>query len=323
MQTFMWFIFTFGLFTLLIMVISATKIVPQGSVGIIERMGRYVKTVGPGVIYLTPMFSSIKLISLKEQVDEYKPQDVITSDNVCLRIDAVLFFQIVQAERAIYEVENYFSALEILTMTTLRDIIGEMTLDECLTSREKINTRLRGVLDDATEKWGIKVNRVEIKTIEPPKDIRLAMERQMKAEREKRAVILEAQGQKTSAILKAEGRKEACVLEADGDKHAAILRAEGHAEAYASVFNAIKNCGIDERVISIKYLETLEKVANGQATTLIIPDQAAGIMGAAAGLVQAMGVSFNNGKDGAEPVIDQVVAPTVETGASSKTELPG
>ncbi len=275
-------------FFLFLVVIRHVRIVPQGYAGVVERLGRYHKTAEPGLIVLMPFIDRIRYVSLKEQVDEYKPQPVITADNVTVTIDAILYFQIIDPARSLYEVENYFTALELLTMTTLRDIIGEMTLDECLTSRERINARLRGVLDDATGKWGIKVTRVEIRTIQPPAEIQSAMEKQMKAERDKRAAILEAEGVKQSTILKAEGERKARVLEAEGEREAAILKAQGRAEAYKSLFGALKEIGIDDKVIAIRYLESLEKVADGKATKLILPVEATGVLGALAGIAEAV-----------------------------------
>lgn len=277
-----------GLLLLFIFAIASTRIVPQGKAGVIERFGRYVKTEQAGLVMIMPLVTSLRLVSLKEQVDEYKPQHVITADNVGIQIDAVLFFQIVDAVKVIYEVENYFTALEMLTMTTLRDIIGEMTLDECLTSRERINARLRSVLDDATAKWGIKVNRVEIRAIQPPDEIQIAMEKQMRAERDKRARILEAEGERQAAILRAEGDKQAVILEAEGERQAAALSAQGHAQAYRALFAGIKESGVDNKVITIRYLEALERIANGQATKLILPYEATGILSALTGIVSAM-----------------------------------
>jgi regulator of protease activity HflC (stomatin/prohibitin superfamily) len=287
MQTFLLAFYGALFLFLLILVIRYVRIVPQGYAGVIERLGRFHKVASPGLVYLMPFIDRIRYVSLKEQVDEYKPQPVITSDNVTVTIDAILYFQIIDPARSLYEVENYFVALELLTMTTLRDIIGEMTLDECLTSRERINARLRGVLDDATGKWGIKVTRVEIRTIQPPAEIQSAMEKQMKAERDKRAAILEAEGVKQSRILKAEGEKKARILEAEGEKEAAVLRAEGRAQAYKNLFGALKEIGIDDKVIAVRYLEALEKVADGKATKLILPTEATGILGALAGIAEA------------------------------------
>ena len=279
-----WFLFGSGLLFMLIFVISSTKIVPQGSIGVVERFGRYVGTEGPGLVVMLPMISSLKLVSLKEQVDEYEPQDVITRDNVGVKIDAVLFFQIVDAAKSRYEVHNYFVALEKLTMTGLRDIIGEMTLDDCLTSRERINARLRLHLDDATEKWGIKATRVEIRAIEPPAGILEAMEKQMRAERDRRAAILEAEGAKQSSILRAEGAKRSAILEAEGDKEAALLRAQGRAKAYEELFGTLRKIGIDDKVIAIRYLEALEKMADGKAAKMYLPYEASGIMSALGGI---------------------------------------
>lgn len=283
-----YFLFAAGIIFLMIVVITNVKIVSQGYVGIIERVGRFVRIHEPGLALLMPFLTTMRWVSLKEKVDEYEPQSVITSDNVTVQIDAVLYFQIVDAAKSIYEVEDFYSALEILTMTTLRDIIGEMTLDQCLTSRDRINAKLRTILDDATEKWGIKVNRVEIKTIQPPEDIRLAMEKQMRAERDKRAAILEAEGARQSAILRAEGEKQASILTAEGEKEAARLRAEGQAKAYISMFKAIKDAEIDDKVIAVRYLECLERVAQGEATTLILPYDTTGVLGAFAGIAKAM-----------------------------------
>lgn len=287
-----------GLLVLFIFAVSATRIVPQGKAGVVERFGRYVKTEQAGLVMIMPMVSALRLVSLKEQVDEYKPQSVITSDNVGIQIDAVLFFQIIDPVKAIYEVENYFIALEMLTMTTLRDIIGEMTLDECLTSRERINARLRSVLDDATAKWGIKVNRVEIRTIQPPEEIQVAMEKQMKAERDKRARVLEAEGDRQASILRAEGDKQAAILEAEGEREAAALSAQGHAQAYRELFSALKESNIDNRAIAVRYLEALERIANGQATKLILPYEATGILSAISGIATALKEGAGDGDGG-------------------------
>lgn len=288
-------LFSAGVLFVLIVVVTHVKLVPQGSVGVIERLGRFVRIHKPGLAILMPFITSLKLISVKEQVDEYKPQSVITSDNVTVQIDAVLYFQIVQPEKSLYEVEEFYSALEILTMTSLRDIIGEMTLDECLTSRDRINTRLRTILDDATEKWGIKVNRVEIKTIQPPEDIRLAMEKQMRAERDKRASILEAEGARQSAILRAEGEKQARILDAEGQRESAKLIAEGQAKAYLSTFAALKEAGIDDKAIAVRYLEALERVSTGNCTTLILPNEASQVLGAFASIAKTMGTTGSDG----------------------------
>ncbi len=287
-STVTWVLFGVGLLFILIFVISSTKIIPQGYAGVLERFGRYVRTEEPGLVLIMPMVSRVRLINQKEQVDEYAPQAVITSDNVTVNIDAVLFFQIIDAAKSIYAVHNYFVALEKLTMTVLRDIIGEMSLDECLTSRERINAKLRGILDDATEKWGIKATRVEIRAIEPPEDIRLAMEKQMRAERDKRASILEAEGAKQSAILRAEGDRQSIILQAEGEKQSAVLRAQGRAKAYEELFSALKKTGIDDKVIAIRYLEALEKIADGQASKLFLPYEASGVISALSGIADVL-----------------------------------
>ncbi|MCL4499853.1 MAG: SPFH/Band 7/PHB domain protein [Chloroflexi bacterium] len=292
-----WFLFGAGLFFLLIVVITSAKIVPQGSVGVIERFGRYVKSEGPGLVILMPMVSRMRLMSLKEQVDEYAPQFVITSDNVTVEVDAVLFFQIVDAAKAIYEVQHYHLAREKLTMTALRDIIGEMSLDQCLTSRERINARLMTILDDATEKWGVKVTRVEIRSIVPPEDIRVAMEKQMKAERDKRASILEAEGARQAAILLAEGEKQATILRAEGEREGSILKSQGRGQAYHELFGSIKKCEIDETLIAVRYLEALEKMANGKSTKMLLPVELTGILSSIAGIAEAArGLSADNGE---------------------------
>lgn len=283
-----WCLFIGGLLFLVVVVVSATRIVPQGKAGVVERFGRYVKTEQAGLVMMLPLVSTLRMVSLKEQVDEYQPQSVITSDNVGIHIDAVLFFQIVDPVKSIYEVENFFVALEMLTMTTLRDIIGEMSLDECLTSRERINARLRSVLDDVTAKWGIKVNRVEIRTIEPPAEIQTAMEKQMRAERDKRARILEAEGDRQAAILRAEGDKQSAILEAEGEREAAVLTAQGRARAYRELFTGIRESNIDDRVIAIRYLEALERVADGKSMKLLLPYEATGILGALSGIAAAV-----------------------------------
>jgi len=323
----LWFLGGAGLLVLLVFAVAATRIVQQGKAGVVERFGRFVKTEEAGLVMIMPLVSSLRLVSLKEQVDEYKPQSVITSDNVGILIDAVLFFQIIDPVRAIYEVENYFIALEMLTMTTLRDIIGEMTLDECLTSRERINARLRSVLDDATAKWGIKVNRVEIRTIQPPAEIQIAMEKQMKAERDKRARVLEAEGDRQAAILRAEGDKQAAILEAEGEKEAAALAAQGHADAYRALFTGIRESNIDNRVITIRYLEALERIANGQATKLILPYEATGVLSALSGIAATMkdgfGASTTSAPPRTAPPVGTQARPSPGPGPSVPPPIPG
>lgn len=277
------FVFVF----LLIVVASAVRIVNQGYVGVVERLGRYKRTARAGLMILIPFVDTMRKVSMKEQVDDYPPQAVITKDNVTVNVDAVLFYQIMDPVLAMYEVENYIMALEKITLTTLRNIIGELTLDETLVSRETINTRLRDTLDAATDKWGIKVNRVEIKTIAPPREIQDAMEQQMKAERNKRAMILTSEGERQSAILRAEGTKQAAILDAEGARQSAILTAEGRAQAYRELFGALKGIGLDDKLVAVRYIEALERVANGTATKLVVPYEASAVLGALKTLVES------------------------------------
>ena len=266
-------------FILLLFVVVNLKMVRQTDKYIIQRLGGYHTTWGVGLHMLIPFIDRVAMVvSLKEQVKDFDPQPVITKDNVTMQIDTVVFYQITDPKLYCYGVENPVSAIENLTATTLRNIIGELDLDETLTSRDIINTRMRSILDEATDPWGIKVNRVELKNIIPPKDIREAMERQMRAEREKREKVLLAEAHKASAILEAEGEKESAILRADAAKEAAILRAQGEAQSIIEINKAkaegiklIKEAGADESVIALKSFEALVDVANGQATKLIIP----------------------------------------------------
>ena len=266
-------------FILLLLIVVNLKMVRQTDKFIIQRLGGYHTTWGVGLHMLIPFIDRVAMVvSLKEQVKDFDPQPVITKDNVTMQIDTVVFYQITDPKLYCYGVENPVSAIENLTATTLRNIIGELDLDETLTSRDIINTRMRSILDEATDPWGIKVNRVELKNIIPPKDIREAMERQMRAEREKREKVLLAEAHKASAILEAEGEKESAILRADAAKEAAILRAQGEAQSIIEINRAkaegiklIKEAGADESVIALKSFEALVDVANGQATKLIIP----------------------------------------------------
>lgn len=282
----------------LILVISCFKIVPQASAFVVERLGAYKCTWSVGFHVKVPIIDKVaKRVILKEQVVDFAPQPVITKDNVTMRIDTVVFYQITDPKLYCYGVQNPIMAIENLTATTLRNIIGELELDGTLTSREIINAKMRSTLDEATDPWGIKVNRVELKNIIPPAAIQDAMEKQMKAERERRESILIAEGEKRSAILKAEGHKESLILQAEADKQAAILRAEavkeakireaeGEAEAIRKVQQAtadgisfIKEAGADSAVLHIKSLEAFEKAADGKATKIIIPSEIQGLAG--------------------------------------------
>ena len=272
---------------LLILIVPNIKIVPQAATFIIERLGTYRTTWETGFHMKVPFIDRVaKKISLKEKVADFAPQAVITKDNVTMQIDTVLFYQIVDPKLYTYGIERPIVAIENLSATTLRNIIGDLELDQTLTSRDIINTRMREILDEATDPWGIKVNRVELKNIIPPKEIQAAMEKQMKAEREKREKILIAEGEKESAIRVAEGEKEAAILRAEAKKQAAIREAEGQAQAIIAVQEAtakglqmIKDVGADDGLIAIKGLEALEKVGQGASTKIIIPSDLQGIAG--------------------------------------------
>ena len=284
---------------ILLIAASCVKIVPQASAMVVERLGGYLATWPVGLHFKVPFIDRIaRRVNLKEQVIDFKPQPVITKDNVTMQIDTVVFFQITDPKLYAYGVENPLMAIENLTATTLRNIIGDLELDETLTSRELINSKMRINLDEATDPWGIKVNRVELKNIIPPAEIQDAMEKQMKAERERREAILVAEGEKKSSILVAEGKKEAAILEAEAEKEAAILRAEaqkeatikeaeGQAEAILKIQQAnadgirvIKEAGADSAVLQIKSLEAFAKAADGKATKIIIPSEIQGLAGA-------------------------------------------
>ena len=251
------------------------RIIPQARAGVVERLGRYHRTLSPGLAIVIPFIDKVKpLIDLREQVVSFPPNGVITEDNVTVNIDTVLYFTITDAMAATYEVANPLQAIEQLTVTTLRNVIGGLTLEETLTSRDAINAALRTVLDEATGQWGIRVNRVEVKAIDPPATIQEAMEKQMRAERDRRAAILNAEGLKQSQILTAEGQKQSAVLTAEGQKTAAILRAEGEAKAIDTVFNAIHAGNPDEGLLAYQYLLTLPKIADGASNKVwIIPSE--------------------------------------------------
>ena len=281
---------------ILVLLITNIVIVPQASVYVVERLGAYQQTWETGVHFKVPFFERVaKRVSLKEQVVDFKPQPVITKDNVTMQIDTVVFFQITDAKLYTYGVERPISAIENLSATTLRNIIGEMELDHTLTSRDIINTKITTTLDEATDKWGIKVNRVELKNIIPPAEIQDAMERQMKAEREKREAILRAEGEKQSQILVAEGEKESAILRADAVKEQKIREAQGEAEAIKMVQQALADsikvmneAAPTEQVLTLKSLEAFAKAADGRATKLIIPSNIQSIAGLAASLKEVV-----------------------------------
>ena len=260
---------------LFVIAATAMRIVPQARAGIVERLGRYHRTLDPGLALVIPFVDRVKpLIDLREQVVSFPPQPVITEDNLVVGIDTVLYFTITDAKAVTYEVANPLQAIEQLTVTTLRNVIGGLTLEETLTSRDNINSQLRVVLDEATGRWGIRVNRVELKSVDPPRTIQEAMEKQMRAERDRRATILTAEGVKQSQILTAEGEKQSAVLRAEGASTAAILRAEGEAKAIETVFQAIHDGAPDQRLLSYQYLQMLPQLAQGEANKIfVIPSE--------------------------------------------------
>ncbi len=274
------------------LLVANIRIVPQARAYVVERLGAYYGTWQVGLHFKIPLIDKIsRKVSLKEKVIDFPPQPVITKDNVTMEIDTVVYFQITDPKLYTYGVESPMDAIENLTATTLRNIIGELELDESLTSREHINTKIRMVLDEATDPWGIKINRVEVKNITPPKDIQVAMEKQMRAERERREAILIAEGEKKSQILIAEGKKEAAILQAEAQKQTAIKEAEGQSEAILIINKAtadglkmIKDAAADDSVIKLKSLEAFEKAADGQATKIIIPSEIQGLAGLATSL---------------------------------------
>jgi regulator of protease activity HflC (stomatin/prohibitin superfamily) len=254
---------------------SGIKIVPQAKAGIVERLGRYSRTLDPGLALIVPFIDRLKpLIDLREQVVAFPPQPVITEDNLVVGIDTVIYFTVTDPRAATYEIANPLQAIEQLTVTTLRNVIGGLTLEDTLTSRDNINSQLRVVLDEATGKWGIRVNRVELKSVEPPRTVQEAMEKQMRAERDRRAAILTAEGTKQSQILTAEGEKQAAVLKAEGARTAAILRAEGESKAIETVFQAIHDGRPDPSLLSYQYLQMLPQLAQGEANKIwVIPSE--------------------------------------------------
>ena len=293
---------------IIVALITAAKgvmIVEQATVKMVERLGKFHKLAHSGINFIWPYLDKVRpfvmrqritsYVDLREQVMDFPPSSVITRDNVTMEVDAVLYYQITDPLKAVYEIADLGNAIVQLTVTSLRNVMGELALDETLTSRETVNTKLRNVLDEATDKWGVKVNRIELKNIEPPKEIQDAMAKQMKAERERRAVVTEAEGTKTSAILEAEGQREAAIAKAEGEKRSTILEAEGVAEARLKIAEAeaealkLVRGGLNEAnpanyLIALKYLESLEKISDGQATKIFLPFEASGILGSLGGI---------------------------------------
>ncbi|HEY9686726.1 MAG TPA: SPFH domain-containing protein [Coleofasciculaceae cyanobacterium] len=310
MEVFLAFLVIIGSIFALIVVATSVRVVRQSTVGVVERLGQYVATQDAGIRLMIPFIDSMRIVDMREQVYNLPSQPVITKENVTMNIDAIIYFQVTDAFRATYEVADLLMAVEKLALTNMRNIIGEMTLDETLASREVINAKLQHVLDDATGKWGIKANRVEVKDIDPPRDIVDSMQKEMRAEREKRAMILTAEGEKQSAILRAEGEREAAIRNAEGQQQALILEAEGHmqasikraegeatairsvqtaeAEMVYKMFTSIDAANPSREVLQVKYLEALEKVSQGQSNTLFLPYESVAFLGALAGSVRAV-----------------------------------
>ncbi len=296
---------------ILLIALSSVRIIKQAKVGIIMRLGKFQKEAKTGIHFLVPFIDRMAyVIDLREIVVDFPPQPVITKDNVTMQIDTVVYYKITDPVRYVFEIANPLAAIENLTATTLRNIIGDLDLDETLTSRDLINAKMRTILDEATDIWGIKVNRVELKNIMPPRDIQAAMEKQMRAERERREAILQAEGEKQSAILIAEGnkqsailnaeaKKEALIKESEGQKQSQILIAEGEAEAIKKkksaeaygvqiVFEAMKNADVDERILALRSMEALEKISEGDSTKLVLPSEAVNLLGTFKGIKEVM-----------------------------------
>lgn len=282
-------------FVVFIIAGKGLKVVKPYEKGLVERLGKYQRTVGSGLNVILPFLENLVKVDMREQVVDIPPQAVITKDNVAVEVDAVIYYEVTDPVKVSYNVANFYMAATKLAQTNLRNLVGDLALDESLTSREKINTTLRQILDEATDKWGVKVTRVELQKIDPPPDITQAMHRQMKAERERRAVILEAEGQKRSAILTAEGSREAAILRAEGEAAAVkkvaeaerfkrLTVAKGEAEAVTTVYQAIHDGNPTNDLIAIKYLEALQAVAQGQATKIFLPLETSGILGSIAGI---------------------------------------
>jgi regulator of protease activity HflC (stomatin/prohibitin superfamily) len=264
------------LVVLVLVVLARTvRVIPQARAGVVERLGRYSRTLTPGLALVIPFIDRVRpLLDLREQVLSFDPQPVITQDNLVVNIDSVIYYQVTDAKAATYEIATPVNAIDMLTVTTLRNVIGGMTLEQTLTSRDSINDQLRGILDDATGKWGIRVHRVELKAVDPPPSIKDTMEKQMRADREKRAAILQAEGVKQAAILTAEGEKQSAILKAEGQKQSAILAAEGQSQAIATVFKAIHEGRPDPQLLAYQYLQVLPQIAQGDANKVwVIPSE--------------------------------------------------
>ncbi len=311
-----------------ITLIRAVRIVPQQRMDVVERLGRYHRTLSPGMTLLAPFIDSVRTkVDMREQVVSFPPQPVITSDNLVVSIDTVLYFKVVDPVRATYEIANFLQAIEQLTVTTLRNVIGSMDLEKALTSRDEINRHLSGVLDETTGRWGIKVTRVEIKAIEPPPSIRDSMEKQMRAERDRRAAILTAEGVKQSQILTADGDRQGAILRAQGEREARILQAEGQAKAIQTVFNAVHTANPDSKVLAYQYLQALPQIAAGQSNKVwIIPAELTkaleGIGGALGNLIPDTGgpVTTEPVEEANQAAIDDALAEARAVAAETEKE---
>ncbi len=280
-----------------ILAAKGIKIIRPWEKGLIERLGKYQRTADSGITVIIPLLERMIKVDMREQVVDIPPQAVITKDNVAVEVDAVVYYEVTDPVKVTYNIANFYVAATKLAQTNLRNLIGDLSLDDSLTSRELINTKLREILDDATDKWGVKITRVELQRIEPPKDVTEAMHRQMKAERDRRAMILEAEGQKKSAILTAEGKAEAIRKVADADKYQKLTVAKGEAEAIETVYSAIHKGRPTNDLIAIKYLETLQRIADGKATKVFLPYEASGILSSISGIGELLKEKIASGKD--------------------------
>ena len=283
-----------------IVALASIRIVQPYQKGVVERLGRYQRTAQPGLTLIVPFIDSIKKEDMREQVVDVAPQEVITKDNVVVTVDAIVYFEATDPVKLVYNVADFYNAATKLAQTNLRNVVGEMELDSALTSRDHINTKLREVLDDATDKWGVRVVRVEIKRIDPPADVTQSMHQQMKAEREKRAAILDADGERQAQILKAEGEAEAVKRVADAERYKLEVEATGQGNAITTVFNAIKDAEPDDKLIAIQYLEALKVIADGDSSKVFLPYEASGVLGALGG-VRELFNEQNNGSNGSRP----------------------
>jgi regulator of protease activity HflC (stomatin/prohibitin superfamily) len=296
-------------FVVFVTVARSIRIIPQARAGVVERLGRYFRTLEPGLALVVPYVDRVRpLVDLREQVVSFPPQPVITEDNLTVNIDSVIYYQVTDPKAATYEISNYIQAIEQLTVTTLRNVIGGMTLEQTLTSRDEINSQLRIVLDEATGKWGIRANRVELKSIDPPGTIQEAMEKQMRAERDRRAAILQAEGVKQSQILTAEGEKQSSILRAEGQRESQRLYAEGQAKAIETVFQAIHDGDPDPKLLAYQYLQMLPQIAQGGANKVwIIPSEITNALGSLGSAVESVGSGLagrGGAGDGAAPAAE-------------------